>query len=160
MTNSKGYKARTRSKFSKGFRRHGAVRMHNYLTQFHKGEYVDIVVDGAIHKGMPHQIYHGRTGTVFNVNPRSVGVSIHKTVRNRKIEKRLNIRPEHLRKSSTRRAFIERIQRNDKLKHEARAKGEKLSTKRSPVLPRTAHVVKVNVQNIEGRNMKPHIRIF
>ena len=160
MTNSKGYKARTRSKFSKGYRRHGAVHMHNYLTQYHKGEYVDIVVDGAQHKGMPHQIYHGRTATVFNVNPRSVGVIVHKTVRGRKIEKRLHIRPEHLRKSATRSAFIERIRQNDKLKHEANQKGQKISTKRSPALPAPAHTVKVNVQGIEARNMKPHIRIF
>ena len=134
--------------------------MHNYLTQFHKGEYVDIVVDGAIHKGMPHQTYHGRTAKIFNVNPRSIGVIIHKVVRGRKIEKRLHIRPEHVRKSSTRDDFLARIRQNDKLKHEANVKGQKISTKRSPKLPTAAHTIKVNFESIEARNIKPHIRIF
>ena len=78
MTTSHGYRARTKQKFKKAFRRNGAIRMSNYLKEYKKGDYVDIIVDGAIHKGMPHMFYHGRTGKVFNVNPRSVGVEIQK----------------------------------------------------------------------------------
>lgn len=52
--------------------------MSNYLKEYKKGDIVDIIVDGAIHKGMPHHFYHGRTGKVFNINPRSVGVLIEK----------------------------------------------------------------------------------
>jgi large subunit ribosomal protein L21e len=55
--------------------------MSNYLKEYRLGDYVDIIVDGAIHKGMPHHLYHGRTGKVFNVNPRSVGVVIEKQVK-------------------------------------------------------------------------------
>ncbi len=58
-----GYRAGTRHKFSKAFRRHGSVRMSNYLNTLHIGDYADIIVDGAIHKGMPHHYFHGRTGT-------------------------------------------------------------------------------------------------
>ena len=160
MTNSKGYRAGTRYKFAKPFRRSGAVQISNYLTTFKRGEHVDIIVDGAIHKGMPHHQYHGRTGKVFNVNPRSVGVLIHKTVRNRKIEKRLHVRVEHLRKSTSRAAFLQRIKENDKLKTKANAEKKRISTKRTPALPRTAHVVKADLRDIEARNIKPYIQIF
>ena len=57
-----GYRAGTRHKFSKAFRKHGSVRMSNYLNTLHIGDYADIIVDGAIHKGMPHHYFHGRTG--------------------------------------------------------------------------------------------------
>ena len=83
MTTSKGYKCRTRSKFSKAFRRHGAIKISNYLRKIKKNDMVDVIVDGAIHKGMPHRFYHGRTGRVFNVNPRAIGVIFKKTVGNR-----------------------------------------------------------------------------
>lgn len=59
-----GYRAGTRSKFSKAFGHRGAIKMSNYLNSFHIGDYADIIVDGAHHKGMPHQFYHGRTGTL------------------------------------------------------------------------------------------------
>ena len=61
MPHAHGYRARTRQKFSKPFRRTGAIRMKNYLTTYRVGDYVDLIVDGAIHKGMPFHIYHGRT---------------------------------------------------------------------------------------------------
>ena len=147
-------------KFKKGFRQHGSIKIKNYLRTFRRGDYVDIVVDGAIHKGMPHHTFHGQTAKVFNVNPRSIGVAINKTVRTRKIEKRLHIRPEHLRLSACRDDFLKRIIVNDKLKAEAKKAGKKISTKRKLALPPSAHVVKVDVNNIEARNMKPHIKIY
>ena len=160
MTHSYGYKRRTRHKFRKGFKQHGAIHISKSLTSYKIGDIVDIAVDGAIHKGMPYKYYHGRTGTVFNVNPRAIGVIVHKVVRYRKIEKRLNIRPEHLRKSSCRDEFINRVKANDKLKQEANKKGQRISTKRSPVLPRGSHTVGVDLANLQTRNIKPHIRIF
>ena len=160
MTHSHGYRSGTRMKFKKGFRQHGSIRIKNYLRTFKKGDYVDIVVDGAAHKGMPHHIYHGRTAKVFNVNPRSIGVSIHKTVRTRKIEKRFHVRPEHLRLSSCRDEFLKRIQTNDKLKNEAKKAGKKVSTKRQVAGPIASHIVKIDVASIEARNVKPHIKIY
>ena len=109
--------------------------MTNYLQTHKKGDFVDVIVDGAIHKGMPHHFYHGRTGKVFNVNPRSIGVIFHKQVKQRKIEKRIHIRAEHLRKSTRRVAFLNRIKKNDELKAESNKKGERLSTKRQPKVP-------------------------
>ena len=32
-------------------------------------------------QGMPHKVYHGRTGVVWNVTKRSVGVEVNKQVR-------------------------------------------------------------------------------
>lgn len=123
MTTSWGLRSRTRHKFKKAFRRHGAVRISNYLKEYKKGDFVDIIVDGAIHKGMPHKFYHGRTGKVFNVNPRSVGVVIEKQVKQRKLEKKIHVRVEHIRHSNSRLAFLERIKENDLKKAEAKKAG-------------------------------------
>jgi large subunit ribosomal protein L21e len=38
------------------------------LTTYRKGDIVDVVADGSIHKGMPHKFYHGKTGRVFDIN--------------------------------------------------------------------------------------------
>lgn len=116
--------------------------MKKVLTTYKVGDYVDIKVDGAIHKGMPFKYYHGRTGTVFNVNQRAIGVSVLKQVRNRKQEKRLNIRVEHLRPSACKEGFLKRIRENDKLKAEAKKAGKRISTKRVPHGPRDGHVIK------------------
>ena len=37
--------------------------------------------DGAIQKGMPHKTYHGKTGRVFNVTKRGLGVIVNKQVK-------------------------------------------------------------------------------
>lgn len=45
------------------------------------GDYVDIKVNPAQQKGMPYLAYQGRTGIVWNVTPRAVGVEVNKQVR-------------------------------------------------------------------------------
>ena len=42
---------------------------------------MDIKVNGAVHKGMPHKFYHGKTGRVWNVTKRAIGVELLKQVR-------------------------------------------------------------------------------
>ncbi len=116
MTHSYGYRRRTRHKFKQAFRNKGAIRMIKTLTPYRIGEIVDIKVDGAIHKGMPYKYYHGKTGRVFNVNPRSVGVVVNKQIRNRIIPKRIHVRVEHVKKSTSRSDFLNRIRENDKKK--------------------------------------------
>jgi large subunit ribosomal protein L21e len=133
--------------------------MKNYLEKIKIGEYVDIVVDGSIHAGMPHLFYHGRTGQVFNVNPKSLGVLVKKQIRNRMIAKRLNIRREHLRKSNCRTAFIQRIKENDRKKTEANKRNERLSTKRQPVLPRGSECLPFNVADVVVHSHAPHMEI-
>jgi large subunit ribosomal protein L21e len=136
MTHCYGYRRKTRNKFRKGFKQHGAIHISKTLTSYKVGDIVDIVVDGSQHKGMPYKWYHGRTGRVFNVNPRAIGVIINKQVRSRIVEKRIHVRVEHLKQSTSRKAFLERVRVNDKLKTEANKNGKRISTKRTVAQPR------------------------
>ena len=116
---------------------------------YRNGDYVDVIVDGSIHKGMPHKFYHGKTGRVFNVTQHAVGVIVNKLVNGRIIPKRIHVRIEHVRKSRSRLAFVERVKANDAAKVEAKKEGKKISCKRIPRQPVEAHVVKGdNVQFI------------
>ena len=144
MPHAWGYRSRCRYKFSKPFGKAGAINISKTLTSFRIGDYVDIVVDAAIHKGMPHNSYHGKTGQIFNINPRAYGVAVTKRVGNRIIRKRLHVRTEHVRASQCRESFKIRVRENDKKKQEAKKSGKKISTKRLPVLPREEHVVKAD----------------
>lgn len=152
MTHSYGYKRRTRHKFRKGFQQHGAIHIAKTLTTYKIGDIVDIVVDGAIHKGMPYKYYHGRTGRVFNVNPRSIGVIVNKQVRNRIIPKRIHVRVEHLKLSTSRQDFLNRVRENDKKKTEANKKGERISTKR--IVAQPAGVIDIAKPDIQLLNPK------
>jgi large subunit ribosomal protein L21e len=126
MGRSKGKRCNTRDLFSKPFRKHGAPLAATYLTNFRIGDYVDIKVDSAIHKGMPHKFYVGKTGKVFDISRNSVGVIINKVVGNRKIAKKIHIRREHVFKSRCQEEFKERVRRITRAKMEAKAKGGKL----------------------------------
>merc|ERR1719281_1812003 len=61
---------------------------------------------------MPYRYYHGRTGKVFHVVNRAVGVLINKQVRHRIMTKRIYVRREHIRKSKCRANFIKRVKAN------------------------------------------------
>ena len=82
--------------------------------------------NGAIQKGMPHKFYHGKTGRVFNVTPHAVGVCVNKQVRNRIVEKRINIRIEHVKHSNSRLDFLNRVKRIELLKKDAKEKNIRL----------------------------------
>ncbi|WP_411027492.1 hypothetical protein, partial [Salmonella sp. s54925] len=90
MTNSKGKRRGTRYMFSRSFRKHGTNKMSTYLKVFKMGDIVDIKGDGAIQKGMPHKTYHGKTGRVFNVTKRGLGIIVNKQVKGRIFAKRIN----------------------------------------------------------------------
>jgi large subunit ribosomal protein L21e len=138
--------------FSKPFRKHGATPFSRYFTTYKLGDYVDIIGDGSIHKGMPHKFYHGKTGRVFNVTGVAVGVIVNKQHNGRIIQKRVHFRVDHLRKSRSRLAFVERVKENDKKKIEAKKQGKKIVTKRMPVGPQDAHVVDPTKGGIEFMN--------
>ena len=76
-----GLRSRTRDLFARPFRKKGYIALTTYLRTYKIGDYVDIKVNGAVHKGMPHKFYHGRTGQVWNVTKRAIGVEINKQVR-------------------------------------------------------------------------------
>lgn len=63
------------------------------------------------------------------------------------IKKRVNIRVEHIRQSKCRLDFLKRVQGNDKVKRDAKAKGERLpieAIKRFPLGPKAGFVVKAD----------------
>lgn len=152
--------------------------MSTYLTIYRIGDIVDIKANAAQQKGMPHKYYHGyvlfltgfdrttdhspcrRTGIVYNVTPGAVGVIVHKIVGNRYIEKRVNIRIEHVRHSKCRQEFLDRVKSNTEAHSAAKEKGgecvchiwwfvysfvytERVNLKRKPALPRESHVVSI-----------------
>ncbi|KAI0307964.1 ribosomal protein L21e-domain-containing protein [Multifurca ochricompacta] len=143
MPHSFGYRARTRHMFKRGFKEHGPIKISTFLIPYRVGDIVDIKANAAQQKGMPHKFYHGRTGIVYNVTPHAVGVIVNKVVGNRYIEKRVNIRVEHIRHSKCRQEFLDRVKRNHDSHAEAKAKGERIDLKRVPVLPRVARTVTV-----------------
>merc|ERR1711904_295839 len=127
-----GYRHGTRNKFSKKHKSKGMPGVSRYLPVFRRGDYVDIVVDASIQKGMPYGFYHGRTGIIFNVNRNACGVEVTKVVGNRQLRKRLHIRIEHLRKSRCNEDFLKRVKENDKKKEEAKLQGVKPDVRRVP----------------------------
>ena len=160
MPHCHGYRARTRHLFSKGFRQHGPVHLSKIMQTYKKGDFVDVIADGSIHKGMPHKFYHGKTGRVFDVTQHAVGVVINKQHRGRIIPKRIHVRIEHVRRSECREAFKRRVRENDAKKEEAKKQGLKIVTKRVNLQPKVEHVVDVSKTSIEFMNPFKHRDLF
>eukprot|EP00188_Purpureofilum_apyrenoidigerum_P005629 Plantae.Rhodophyta-Purpureofilum_apyrenoidigerum.ctg7529.p2 GENE.Plantae.Rhodophyta-Purpureofilum_apyrenoidigerum.ctg7529~~Plantae.Rhodophyta-Purpureofilum_apyrenoidigerum.ctg7529.p2 ORF type:complete len:161 (-),score=17.34 Plantae.Rhodophyta-Purpureofilum_apyrenoidigerum.ctg7529:30-512(-) len=126
MVRSGGKRSNTRDLYSRPFRGNGMPALSTYLRIFKIGDYVDIVTNSAIQKGMPYKYYHGKTGRVFNISKGAVGVEVNKVVGNRIISKRFHVRIEHVKKSRCTEDLKRRVQARDALRREAREKGEKL----------------------------------
>ena len=94
VTRSKGIRSKSRNILKKRPREHGIKSITRALQQFEKGESVNIVIDSAVHKGMPHIRFHGYTGKVEGNQGESYIVSI----KDGNKPKSLIIRPEHLRR--------------------------------------------------------------
>jgi len=135
-----GYRAGTRDLFSKKFRTKGGnPGLTTFMRPYHVGEMVDVVCNPAQQKGMPHKYYHGRTGRVWNVNKRAVGVEINKVHRQRQIVKRIHVRVEHVRPSRSQTGHVARVKANEELKAAAKKSGNKCDgalLKRQPKGPR------------------------
>ena len=152
-----GLRSKTRQKFSKAFGTKGMPNVSRYLATFKKGDYVDIYADAAVHKGMPHKYYHGRTGIVFNVNKVAIGVEMNKLVRGRIMRKRIHVRIEHVRKSRCNEAFLNRVKENDAAKHAAKAEGKKLVTKREPIGPKPGKIVRMeSEESVSTLQVQPY----
>eukprot|EP00048_Salpingoeca_helianthica_P006907 m.104229 g.104229 ORF g.104229 m.104229 type:complete len:159 (-) comp14168_c1_seq1:60-536(-) len=148
MGHTNGYRRGTRYMFARGFRKHGALPLNKYLTTYKVGDIVDIKGVGSIHRGMPHKVYHGKTGTVYNVTASSVGVVVNKQVRGTILKKRINVRIEHVNHSKCRQDFLQRVKENELKKKEAKAKGQKYLAKRLPAQPRPGHFVAGTVPKV------------
>ena len=91
---------------------------------------------------MPHKSYHGKTGRVFNVSKRAVGVVVNKRVRGKILPKRICVRIEHVKHSQCRKDFLDRVHANEVKKTEAKATGQKgAPCKRFPKPPKGARTV-------------------
>ncbi|KAF4582989.1 60S ribosomal protein L21-A [Ophiocordyceps camponoti-floridani] len=141
MGHSYGKRAGTRYAFSRDFRKKGMISMTTYLRTYRVGDIVDIKANGAVQKGMPYKVYHGKTGVIYNVTKSAVGIIIYKKVWHRYIEKRINVRIEHIKPSRSREDFLKRVKQNAELKKKARAEGVTVQVKRQPVMPRDARTV-------------------
>lgn len=147
MPGGQGYRARTRDLFKRGYRQKGYIPLTTYLRPYKLGDYVDIKMNGAVQKGMAHKYYHGKTGRVWNVSKRAIGVEVLKQVNGRYIKKRMHVRVEHVQPSRCREEFLRRCKDNDEKKRNARANGlPKPDVKRQPQGPRTEGFTIENVQ--------------
>ena len=142
MTNTKGYRRGTRYMFSRPFKKSGVIPLSTYMKIYKRGDIVDIKGHGAVQKGMPHKIYHGKTGRIFNVTSHAVGVIVNKRVRHKILPKRINVRIEHIKHSNCRLDFLKRVQENNEKKTVAKAKGVKFNLKRQPKEPKGVRFVR------------------
>ncbi|KAF1740980.1 hypothetical protein MXB_2209 [Myxobolus squamalis] len=134
MTHSNGYRRNTRHLFSRPHRKHGVEHLSTYMHIYKRG--------GAFHKGMPYRYFHGRTGKIFDVTRRAVGVIVNKRVKGRIIPKRIHIRVEHVHPSRCNEDYLARKAKRIELA-KTHIKGEKIqSVKRKPEGPKPAHFVK------------------
>ena len=92
---------------------------------------------------MAHKVYHGKTGVIYNVTKSAVGIIIYKKVKHRYLEKRLNVRIEHIQPSRSRDDFLRRVKQNAALKKQAKVEGQPLQLKRQPLMPREARTISV-----------------
>ena len=92
---------------------------------------------------MPYKVYHGKTGVIYNVTRSAVGVIIYKKVGNRYIEKRVNVRVEHINLSRSREDFIRRVKENAIKKRKAKEDGTHMHLKRQPLMPREARTIEM-----------------
>ncbi len=122
---ARGLRRNTRDLFQRRFGQNGMPAMSTYLITYKLGDYVDIVANGAIHKGMPYRYYHGRTGRIWNITKSAVGVMVNKRVGGKILNKRLHVRIEHVKPSRCVEDFKKRVAANEKAKVEAKRTGSK-----------------------------------
>ena len=91
---SKGIRSKSRKILRKKPRDRGIHSITKALQEFKEGDSVNIVIDPAVHKGMPHIRFHGTTGKVEGKQGRSYIVGI----KDGNKQKALIIRSEHLRR--------------------------------------------------------------
>ena len=91
---SKGIRSKSRKILRKKPRERGIHSIRRALQQFEEGDSVNIVIDSAMHKGMPHIRFQGHTGKIEGKQGESYLVGIN----DGKKHKTLIVRSEHLRR--------------------------------------------------------------
>jgi large subunit ribosomal protein L21e len=105
---------------------------------------------------MPYKVYHGKTGIVYNVTKSAVGVILQKQVGNRYMEKRINVRIEHVRHSRSREDFLKRVKANFAKQQTAKETGEPQQLKRVAAQPRNARTVSMKDNKPENITPVPY----
>merc|ERR1719285_141094 len=109
---------------------------------------------------MPYRFYHGRTGKVFHVVRRAVGVLVNKRVRHRIMVKRIYVRTEHVRPSKCRDDFIARVKRYNKLRAEAKKTGVWVRLKRQPKGPEPGFLLHLEPgQEVKALKIRPAVEV-
>ncbi|KAK5062828.1 60S ribosomal protein L21A [Exophiala bonariae] len=158
MGHAAGLRAGTRYAFSRDHRKKGMIALGTYMKTYKVGDIVDIKANGAVQKGMPYKVYHGKTGVIYNVTRSAVGVIIYKKVGNRYLEKRVNVRVEHINHSRSRDEFLNRVKSNAASRKAAKEKGESVQLKRQPVGPRDSRVIEfTEVESLAPQPYDTHI---
>lgn len=96
VRNSKGTRTGTRKIISRKPRERGLSPITHSLQRFDVGDYVNIVIDASMHKGMPHKRFHGLTGVVHALQGDAYAIRV-KMGNKYKLPV---ICPEHLRKAN------------------------------------------------------------
>ncbi len=90
----RGFRHRTRKLLKKHVREKGAIPPLSLLLHEYKiGDKVHIKINPAIHKGMPHRRYHGKTGTIIGKRGKCYIVEVCLGDK----RKTIIVRPEHIR---------------------------------------------------------------
>merc|ERR1719184_74568 len=109
---------------------------------------------------MPYKFYHGRTGKIFHVVKRAVGVLINRRVRQRIMTKRIYVRTEHIRPSRCREEFEARVKRNDLAVKEAKRTGVRVQLKRQPKGPEPGFLVHLEPgQEVRYLKIRPAVEV-
>ena len=92
---SKGIRRKTRNILGKTPRTKGMSPITHEFRNFEVGEKVNVVIDPAVHHGMPHMRFQGKTGVVSGKQGRAYVVELKDGDK----PKTVVTRPEHLKKS-------------------------------------------------------------
>ena len=92
---SKGLRRKTRNILGKTPRTKGMSPITHEFRNFEVGEKVNVVIDPAVHHGMPHMRFQGKTGVVAGKQGRAYVVEL----KDGNKPKTLVARPEHLKES-------------------------------------------------------------
>lgn len=92
---SRGTRRKTRNILSKSPRTKGMTPITHEFQEFDVGEKVNIVIDPAVHAGMPYMRFQGKTGVVSGKQGNAFVVQ----VKDGDKPKTVITRPEHLKKS-------------------------------------------------------------
>lgn len=89
---SRGFRSRSRHLLRKKARRSGKIGLSRLLHNYAVNDKVRVIIDSAVHKGMPHRRFHGLIGRVLSRRGKSyiIEVPVGGAVKN------IIVRPEHI----------------------------------------------------------------